>query len=137
MFSALKEFLIYLKYRKIIKAESAKEIIWTRKNLRYDWLCRIYTVVNLPPEVTMSPDLGKDVRPSFVFDMLKPVNEYLRKAGIEEMISISLEPISGTDDESFLVVYYFIFKKFNWWWLVFYFALLPSTLIYLIFNFLV
>jgi hypothetical protein len=84
----------------------------------------------------MSPDLGKEVRPSFVFDALKPVNEYLRKAGIEEMISISLDPVDGTDEESFLVVYYFIFKKFNWMWFIFYFFLFPSTLIYLIFNFL-
>lgn len=136
MFSALKEFLIYLRYRKIIKAEAAKEIIWTRKNLRYDWLCRIYTVVNLPPEVTMSPDLGREVRPSFAFDALRPVNEYLRKAGIEEMISVSLEPVPGTDDESYLAVYYFIFKKFNWFWFIFYFILLPASSIYLLINYL-
>ena len=136
MFSAFQEFLIYLKYRKIIKAESAKEIIWTRKNLRYDWLCRIYTVVNLPPEVTMSRDLGKEVRPSFVFDILKPVNEYLRKAGIEEMVSISLEPVPGTDDESYLAVYYFLFKRFNWLWFIFYFVLLPSVLVFFLINYL-
>jgi hypothetical protein len=131
MFSALKEFLLYLKYRKIVKQEYSTDPIWTRKNLRYDWLCRIYTVVNLPPEVTMSNDLPVDARPSFVFDAVKPINEYLRKSGIEEMVSISLDTIDNTNKESYLVVYYFIFRKFNIFWFFFYFVILPALLIFL------
>jgi hypothetical protein len=136
MFSAFKEFLLYLKYRKIVKQEYLNDPIWTRQNLRYDWLCRIYTVVNLPPEVTMSRDFPIESRPSFVFDSIKPINTYLRKTGIEEMVSISLDPVSGTNNESYLVVYYFIFKKFNLLYFIFYFLAIPSSLIFLVYNFL-
>lgn len=135
MFSAFKEFLLYLKYRKIVKQESLTDPIWIRKNLRLDWLCRIYTVINLPPEVTMSRDLPMESRPSFVFDTIKPINDYLRKTGIEEMISLSIDPLPGTDNGSYLVVYYFLFKKFNLFYFLFYFLILPTSIVYLALHF--
>ena len=138
MFKALREFFIYLKYRKIVKKEAASDVIWTRQGLRYDWLCRIYTVVNLPPQVTMSPDIPPDARGPFVFDAIKPVNDYMRRTGIEEMITVSIDPVDGTDKESYLVVYYFLFKIFNFWWFLFYFVLIPSSLVFLlIYTFLI
>lgn len=137
MFKALREFFVYLKYRNIVKKEAASDVIWTRQGLRYDWLCRIYTVVNLPPQVTMSPDIPPDARAPFVFDSIKPINEYMRRTGIEEMITVSIDPIDGTDKASYLVVYYFVFRNFNFWWFLFYLVLLPSSLIFsLIYTFL-
>jgi hypothetical protein len=111
MFGALKEFYIYLKYRKMVKSEAASDIIWTRRGLRYDWLCRIYTVI-------------------------KPINEYLGKVGLEEMISVSLDPIQTTNNESYLVVYYFVFRKLTWFWFIFYSILLPVSSIWAIIHFL-
>lgn len=137
MFKALKEFLVYLKYRKIVKSEAASDVIWTRKGLRYDWFCRIYTVINLPPQVTMSPDLPMEVRPSFVFESIKPINEYFRKVGLEEMVTVSIDPIDTTNNESYLVVYYFLFKRFNLLWAIFYFLVLPIASIWSIFHFLI
>ncbi len=134
MFPAIKEFIIYLKYREIVKSEAMTSIVWTRKNLRYDWLCRIYTVVNLPPQVTMSPDIPKESRLPFVFEEMKPINEYMRKCGLEEMITVSVDPIDNTDYSSYLIVYYFIFNKFNFWKMLFYFVAVPSTFIYFLLS---
>jgi hypothetical protein len=127
MFGSIKEFFLYLKYRKIVKSESASDVFWTRKGLRYDWLCRIYTVVNLPPQVTMSKDLPMEVRPGFVFDYIKPINEYLRKVGLEEMVTVSIDPIETTNNESYLVVYYFMFKRLSWMWVFFYLSILVGS----------
>jgi len=136
MFGALKEFFVYLKYRKIVKSEAASDIIWTRKGLRYDWLCRIYTVVNLPPQVTLSTDLPLETRPSFVFETIKPINEYIRKVGLEEMVTVSLDPIETTNNESFLVVYFFVFKKLTLLWFFFYFLMVPAASIWALVYFL-
>jgi len=136
MFGAIKEFFLYLKYRKIVKSEAASDIIWTRRGLRYDWLCRIYTVVNLPPQVTMSRDLPLEVRPSFVFETVKPINDYFRKIGLEEMLTVSLDPIETTNNESYLVVYYFVFKKLTWLWFLFYFLIVPAASIWTVVHFL-
>ena len=136
MFKALKEFLVYLKYRRIVKEESSSNIIWTKKNLRYDWLCRVYTVVNLGPEVILSPDIPREARSPFVLEDIKPINEYMRKCGLEEMVTVSVDPIDTTDYGSFLVVYYFIFKHFNFFWLIFYFLLVPAISIFSLFWFL-
>ena len=130
MFKALREFFIYLKYRMIVKKESASDVIWTRQGLRYAWLCRIYTVVNLSPQVTMSPDIPPDARGPFVFDAIKPINDYMRRTGIEEMITVSIDPVDGTDKESYLVVYYFVFRAFNFWWFLFYLVLVPLSLMF-------
>ena len=107
----LREIWIYFKFRKLVKKFSNDDIIWTRQGLRVDWLCRIYTVVNLPPQVTMSPDLPKESWPSFVFESIKPINDYFRTIGLEEMMTVSLDSIDNTNQESYLVVYYFLFKK--------------------------
>jgi hypothetical protein len=78
----------------------------------------------------MSPDIPPDARGPFVFDAIKPINDYMRRTGIEEMITISIDPVDGTDKESYLVVYYFMFRAFNFWWFLFYLVLLPLSLMF-------
>jgi hypothetical protein len=51
----------------------------------------------------MSKDLPMEVRPGFVFDYIKPINEYLRKVGLEEMVTVSIDPIETTNNESYIV----------------------------------
>jgi hypothetical protein len=126
----LKEIWIYFKFRKLVKKFSNDDIIWTRQGLRVDWLCRIYTVVNLPPQVTLSPDLPKESWPSFVFESIKPINDYFRTIGLEEMMTVSLDPIDKTNQESYLVVYYFLFKKLTFWRFLLYLIVLPASAIY-------
>lgn len=118
IFKVLKEIILYRQYLKIIKNESLNSPNWSRRNLRSDWIGRIYTVVNLPPQVTLSPDLPREARPSFVVNEIKPINEYLKSLNIEEIITVGIKPIEGTKEESYLVVYQFVFRQITWLWIL-------------------
>lgn len=113
----IKEIRIYLSYRSTIKEEKDSSPFWVRLKLRYDWLGRIYTVVNLPPEVTMSRDFPQDARPAYVFEELRGVNDYLTKLGLQELITPTLKPIAETNGDSYLVIYYFFFRHISWGWI--------------------
>jgi len=116
-FRVYRDIKIYRDYLKIVNKEAKDSPLWTRNRLRVDWFGRIYTVVNLPPEVIYSVDLPKESRPSFVMNELKPVNEYLKSLNLEEIITVGLEPVKGTNDESYLVVYQYVFRELSWIWI--------------------
>ena len=118
IFKVLKEIRLYREYLKVIKKESLDSPEWSKLRLRRDWFGRIYTVFNLPPEVTKSPDFPKYARPAFVFDQIKPINEYLTKLSFQELIAPLMNPVEGTDEESFLVVYSFVFRQISILWMV-------------------
>jgi hypothetical protein len=92
--------------------------MWKRRNLRRDYLNRIYTVINLPLQVLASVDLPRESRPSFVVQEIKPINEYLKSLNLEEIITMWVEPVKGTDEESYLVVYQFLFRYITWLWIL-------------------
>ena len=117
IFKVLKEISLYREYLKAIKKESLDSSEWSKLRLRKDWFGRIYTVFNLPPEVTKSPDFPKYARPAFVFDQIKPINEYLTKLSLQELIAPLMNPVEGTDEESFLVVYSFVFRQISILWM--------------------
>lgn len=118
LIDVLRELKIYSDYRSIIRKERLNSPIWSKLRLRYDWIGRIYTVVNLPPEVTMSRDFPRDARPAFVFEEIKGVNDYLTTLNLQEVITPSLQPIEETNEDSYLVVYYFFFRQLSWIWLL-------------------
>lgn len=132
-FNVYRDVKIYRDYLKIIDKESKDSPLWSRRNLRKDWFGRIYTVINLPPEVIFSVDLPKEARPSFVMSEIKPINDYLKSLNIEEIITIGMEPIKGTNDESYLVVYQYVFRELSWMW-IFRFILEISLIIFLFIN---
>jgi hypothetical protein len=132
-FKVYRDVKVYRDYLKVVKKESESSPIWTRKGMRIDWFGRIYTVVNLPPEVIFSVDLPKEARPSFVMNEIKPVNEYLKTINIEELITLWIEPIKGTNDESYLVVYQYVFRELSWMW-IFRFILEISLIVFAISN---
>jgi hypothetical protein len=113
----LKEISLYREYTKEIRSEELNSPLWSRKNLRRDYLNRMYTVINLPPEVLMSNDLPKEARPSFVLNEIKPINDYLKSLNLEELLTVWIEPIKGTNEESYLVVYQFVFREISWLWI--------------------
>ena len=117
IFKVLKDISLYREYLKAIKKESLDSPEWSKLRLRKDWFGRIYTVFNLPPEVTKSPDFPKYARPAFVFDQIKPINEYLTKLSFQELIAPLMNPVEGTDEESFLVVYSFVFRQISILWM--------------------
>jgi hypothetical protein len=132
IFKVLKEISLYREYLKVIKKESLDSPEWSRLRLRRDWFGRIYTVFNLPPEVTKSPDFPKYARPAFVFDQIKPINEYLTKLSLQELIAPLMNPVEGTDEESFLVVYSFVFRQISLLWMLR--IVIEISLIVLAFN---
>jgi hypothetical protein len=117
-FKVYKDVKVYRDYLKIIKKEFNNSPIWTRKGLRIDWFGRIYTVVNLPPEVLFSADLPREARPSFVVNEIKPINEYFKTINIVELITLWIDPVKGTNEESYLVVYQYIFRELSWIWIL-------------------
>lgn len=118
IFKVLKEIKLYREYLGVIKKESLDSPEWSRLRLRKDWFGRIYTVFNLPPEVTKSPDFPKYARPGFVFDQIRPINDYLTKLRLQELIAPTMTPIEGTDEESFLVIYTFVFRQISILWIL-------------------
>jgi hypothetical protein len=117
LFSVLKDIKIYREYVKIIDKEAKDSPIWSRRKLRKDWFGRIYTVVNLPPEVIFSNDLPKEARPSFVMSEIKPINDYLKSLNLEEILTLYMNPVKDTNDESYLVVYQYVFRELSWIWI--------------------
>jgi hypothetical protein len=134
LFKVIRELKIYRDYLKIIRKESFESPLWARKNLRTDWVGRIYTVVNLPPQVIYSVDLPKEARPSFVASEIKPVNEYLKNLNLEEVLTVYMQPVEGTNDESYLVVYQYVFRYFTWLWLLRFLAQL-GLIVFLLFKY--
>lgn len=116
-FKVWKDVRIYRDYLKVVKKESLNSPIWSRKNLRKDWFGRVYTVVNLPPEVIFSADLPKEARPSFVMTEIKPINDYMKTLNLEEIMALGVEEIPGTNSESYLVVYQYLFRELSWIWI--------------------
>lgn len=132
-FKVYRDIKVYRDYLKVIKKESEDSPIWTRKGMRIDWFGRIYTVVNLPPEVIFSADLPKEARPSFVMNEIKPINDYLKTVNVEELITLWIEPIKGTNDEAYLVVYQYVFRELSWMW-IFRFILEIGLILFAIAN---
>jgi hypothetical protein len=102
----IKAFLILRK--EVLRNRNSPD--WNRFNLRYDWLYRIYTVIN-PSEA----DKGDDdaMLNMKAVDKLAPINKYISSLGLAEIVALSMEKIPETD--SYLVVYYQIYNWFTPW----------------------
>ena len=118
LIKVIKEIVLYREYSRIIKKESENAQLWSRRKLRLDFFNRIYTVINLPPEVLYATDLPKESRPSFVISETKDINDYLKALNLEELLTMWIEPVKGTDEEAYLVVYQFLFRYLSWLWLI-------------------
>jgi hypothetical protein len=116
IFGVIKDIRNYLFLRRIIKREMMNSPIWSKNNLRVDWIGRIYTVVNLPPEVTMSPDLPRELWPAYLIDQSKGLNEYLTSLNLHEIIIPEFKEIP--ESTSYLLVYYPYFRNLTLWWII-------------------
>lgn len=99
--------------RKTIKKNKGS-VEWEKYKLRVDWIGRIYTVVNLPPEVIYSPDTPEQIRPAYVLEETRPLNEYLTRLNLQEIIMPELTPIENSI--SYLVVYRPYFQRLSIRW---------------------
>jgi hypothetical protein len=106
----------YFFLRKTTK-KNIGSVEWEKYKLRVDWIGRIYTVVNLPPEVIYSPDAPDQIRPAYVLEETRPINEYLTRLNLQEIIIPELEPIPNSI--SYLVVYKPYFQRLNLKWVLY------------------
>lgn len=106
----------YFFLRKVIK-KNLDTFEWNKLKLRVDWLGRIYTVVNLPPEVIYSPDAPEEIRPAYVLEESRPVNEYLTRLNLQEILAPKIEPIPNSI--SWLIVYSPYFQKLSLKWFIY------------------
>jgi len=106
----------YLYIRRIIKNNS-NSIEWKKFKLRVDWVGRIYTVINLPPEVLYSPDTPEEIRPAYVIEESKPLNEYLTSLNMQEIILPSINPIP--ESTSYLLTYTPYFQRLSLRWVIY------------------
>jgi hypothetical protein len=103
----------YFFLRKTIKTNMTS-IEWERFKLRVDWIGRIYTVINLPPEVVHSPDAPEEIRPAYILEESRPLNEYLTKLNLQEILIPEIEAIP--ESISYLLLYRPYFQKLSWRW---------------------
>jgi hypothetical protein len=106
----------YLYIRRIIK-NNRNSIEWQKFKLRVDWIGRIYTVINLPPEVLYSPDTPEEIRPAYVLEESKPLNEYLTSLNLQEIILPSINPIPAST--SYLLTYTPYFQRLSFRWVLY------------------
>jgi len=121
----------YFFVRRTIK-NNMNSIEWNKFKLRVDWIGRIYTVVNLPPEVIYSPDTPEEIRPAYVIEESRPLNEYLTKLGLSEVILPEITPIPKSI--SYLITYTPSFQRLSLRW-IFYRIGLILLIIYLQYKF--
>lgn len=105
----------YFFLRKTIKT-NMKSIEWEKYRLRVDWIGRIYTVINLPPEVIHSPDAPEEIRPAYILEESRPLNEYLTKLNLQEILIPEIKPIP--ESISYLLLYRPYFQKLSWKWVL-------------------
>lgn len=116
IFGVIRDIRNYFYLRRVTKREMLNSPIWAKNNLRADWIGRIYTVMNLPPEVTMAPDLPKELWPAYLIEQSKGLNEYLTSLNLHEIIIPEYKEIEGST--SYLLVYYPYFRDLTWWWVL-------------------
>lgn len=104
----------YFFVRKTIK-NNMGSIEWDKFKLRVDWVGRIYTVINLPPEVIYSPDTPEEIRPAYVIEESRPLNEYLTNLGLSEVILPEITPIPKS--VSYLITYTPSFQRLSFRWI--------------------
>jgi hypothetical protein len=127
----IKDIGNYFFVRRTIKSNMGS-IEWDRFKLRVDWIGRIYTVVNLPPEVIYSPDAPEEIRPAYVIEESRPLNEYLTKLGLAEVILPEITPIPKS--VSYLITYTPSFQRLSFRW-IFYRIGLILVITYLQYKF--
>lgn len=106
-YKLFKEIRLWYIYRKVAKAN---EEFLANNNMRVDWIGRIYTVLNMPPEVVSSPEIAQE---GWVFQQLPQMTKVLMEMGIAEASFPTMEKIEGSN--SFLVILWPEFDRLSFW----------------------
>ena len=135
--SLFKKISLYLSYRKIL-LKNVKEFNLTY-NLRIDNVNRIYTVVNIPPEVFEEPynlrtkDINKISEP-YISEYIKQISLLLNNKGLTELYE--LYDVKKVEKYSYLVIIGFSFFDTSKLFKNLIIKVLPSFLLILLLIFL-
>jgi hypothetical protein len=111
-----REISNYFYLKRVIRRESRNldpANPWIKFKLRSNWIGRIYTVLNLREE-----DMGEEilVQNWKATEKMKPINEYLEKLDLQEIVFPSIEKVPET--RSYLVVYSPLFRHLTLTWII-------------------
>ncbi len=104
MYRIYRDIANFFALRRTIK-KAQKSGHWKTHNLRADWVCRIYTVVN-----PLDKWKGDDpiVMKQKMLERTYPINAYIETLNISDIVAASWERVP--ESESYLLVYYPIFN---------------------------
>lgn len=98
----VKDLTNYRFYRKQIKAIEDAGIFRTKK-MRVDWLCRVYYVVNLEPELQLATGDLIDLEKSRVFDSVSKIQGIFADRNLTEIVDVSSKRIKDDNYYAYLV----------------------------------
>lgn len=87
-------------WREVKKVAAQNLDLLRENNLRVDWIGRIYTVFNLPPEVLETPN----TREPWLSAQLKTIDDVLIQLNISDIVYPEFTQVEGTD--SYLLILY-------------------------------
>jgi hypothetical protein len=104
--SIVKDLRLYFSYKSIIKKNRVR--LESDFNIRIDGADRLYTVINVPPDlIGEAYDLKKSdidrISESYIKDYLSKIGRYLNSIGLAELYDF-YEPIKKVDKLSYLIV---------------------------------
>lgn len=128
--SFLKKIKLFLFWRRVIKDN--KEILSKNFNIRVDRAQRLYTVVNINPEligdayILKKSDIDK-ISQNYIKEYSLKLGEFLTNKGLAELYSVY--DIKKEEKYSYAVIYGFKFFKSNKFYDRLYFRFIPTILI--------
>lgn len=124
MYRLYRDIANFFALKRTIK-KAKKSGNWQKFNLRADWVCRVYTVVN-PLEAWKGDD--PIVLKQKMLEKTYPINAFIDSLNISDIVAASWEKIP--ESESYLLVYYPILNVITTWRIfVFSFLLVLGTVL--------
>ena len=118
----MKRFLHLYRYRKLLK-KNKKILQESRVNdnpnplgIQYDWILRLYTVLNLPFEDKENMDkYGYYYVDNMVRDHVAKMNDFLFELGLLEYVSLDRDMIEQLDNNNVRIVLKFKYLDLKFW----------------------
>lgn len=118
----MKRFLHLFRYIRLLKknkkvlAESRINDNPNPKGIQYDWIYRLYTVLNLPFEDQENIDkYGYYYMDNMVQNHVVGINKFLFELGILEYVTLDIDNIQQIDDFNVRIVLKFKYLNLKFW----------------------
>jgi hypothetical protein len=130
----MKRFLHLFRYMRLLK-KNKKALADSRinenpnpKGIQYDWIYRLYTVLNLPFDDKENIDkYGYYYMDNMVQNHVVAINEYLFQLGILEYVTLDTDKIEQLDSNNIRIVMKFKYLNLKFW--ARFFLIFPPVLI--------